>query len=442
MENVDDQLVFFSAQVQGIQAYIFQTNKLTEIAGRSQEIGIRMGTLAETLPPGSKVIRKNAGILAALIPEDLALSYFETNSTLIADLPFGLTINQSMQKVSGDLGQDLYELTKNLEAARPFTNHLHPVPGMGQKIEVGQPRLGKATGKKEKRYTLETDKLTNEKMNRLMAVVHIDGNAMGYQVAQVLKKNNQASLWEFSEKIENAGIDALEHAEAIVFQNLPKPWPARLIFRGGDDLAYIIRPDLAFEFIKTYQQAFHQNSGISTYAGVTFVKSHYPFSAAMRLAEDLCAYGKQLIKKCQEDLESLPNGISLYRHKYGYYDGDLHSLQYRERRYDNQKDNENAIITFPICALVDQECGNLPLWSEAETLAHKLKDQKESLSRLRRWFSAMEDEPWRACKIWERQGKSLESFRNKAENDLNMNYWHSAIHEIYTMGQIFTMAKS
>ena len=88
-----------------------------------------------------------------------------------------------------------------------------------------------------------------------------------------------------------------------------KNWmfPVRPVVMGGDDLTVIMRGDLGLYFASKYMKYFsevasqHQGyENITASVGVAIVHDGYPFSVAVRLAEDLCRYAKNKLRDKEE----------------------------------------------------------------------------------------------------------------------------------------------
>ncbi|MGL4874834.1 MAG: Cas10/Cmr2 second palm domain-containing protein [Clostridium sp.] len=153
-----------------------------------------------------------------------------------------------------------------------------------------------------------------------MAVIHIDGNSMGDKFTKLSekykreiekdKKNNRKYLekmnelskriretYEFVfESIIDEKVESLEKSEKVGI---------RPIILAGDDVTIITRADIAIEVAKDFIEGLLKEDvkidgetiKLNAAAGIAFVKSHYPFSRAYELAEELCANCKNEIKE-------------------------------------------------------------------------------------------------------------------------------------------------
>lgn len=175
-----------------------------------------------------------------------------------------------------------------------------------------------------------------------IAVVHADGNGMGRRVEAILKdydtpsqnRDYIAAMRDFSKAVEVASTMALQAiADRLLRHWVPKAntivgqtrhpqygeWtqvgtpihlntsgdrpriPFRPIVFGGDDLTFVtdgcLGLTLAAAYLEAFQYAVKQQSSFYVHdleasAGVAIVKSHYPFSLAYSLAEQLAKNAK------------------------------------------------------------------------------------------------------------------------------------------------------
>jgi hypothetical protein len=177
-----------------------------------------------------------------------------------------------------------------------------------------------------------------------LAVIHADGNRMGDRIKRLGQDyprpdQNQAyrdALKAFSISVQAAAdkalgetVDALlaaieivetDHGpQRVIGGKVPIPLrksdhkpllPFRPIVFGGDDVTFVCEGRLGLAVAAKYLSVFSQESLSDkelahARAGVAVVKSHYPFSRAYDLAEDLCASAKRYIKDSQAHLTAL-----------------------------------------------------------------------------------------------------------------------------------------
>jgi len=209
-------------------------------------------------------------------------------------------------------------------ANQRLENLLPPPNGYAYPFELG--KLGQAEGEQS-----------------FIAVVHADGDRMGKLLQEVAKKNprEEASgpnrafirrMREFSEVVRGAALDALkdmigglhafieEHRDGngeVELPYLDAPLrldrrdgdlllPLRPIVFGGDDVTFVCDGRLGLALVARYVRCFEarfekrakESDLLQTLpkatasAGVSIVKTHYPFSRAYDLAEELTRSAK------------------------------------------------------------------------------------------------------------------------------------------------------
>ena len=145
--------------------------------------------------------------------------------------------------------------------------------------------------------------------DNFLAVVHIDGNAMGkrvenlYQTKTASWEECRASLQRFS-----AGIQAdfeqafLETVETVTEQKAelqPPMLPIRPVILAGDDVCFVTAGSIGLEcariFLERLSGKTNQEDGkpYAACAGVALVHQKFPFHQAYDLAEELCGSAKK-----------------------------------------------------------------------------------------------------------------------------------------------------
>lgn len=167
-----------------------------------------------------------------------------------------------------------------------------------------------------------------------VAVVHADGNGLGRIFQQLSELDIDADLvdveeeeglsadgagWRdirllhvFSRKLDDLAVRALRTAAEATRASAPAAeqtgWLLPLVV-GGDDLTAVVDGRVAFDFTVAYLAAFEDISrtdpllsaiaraagsgvGLTASAGIAWVKPHFPFDQAYRLAEELTSAAK------------------------------------------------------------------------------------------------------------------------------------------------------
>ncbi len=157
-----------------------------------------------------------------------------------------------------------------------------------------------------------------------IGVVHLDGNGIGKQLQSILcdtaSGSNQAHLKrirEFSDDVKKAGERAIRAAVSKCIQDLDSKertvasglslasdpnkgnlfLPIRPLVYGGDDMTFVCDGRIALDLAVTCLKSFSEDGSRYACAGVALVKSHYPFSRAYALAEELCRNAKKELQR-------------------------------------------------------------------------------------------------------------------------------------------------
>lgn len=157
----------------------------------------------------------------------------------------------------------------------------------------------------------------SKNQSNFIAVVHIDGNAMGKRVEKLYQTNKDLDwpsykemLGQFSKAIDDDFKAAYKDMADKVALNIGKGrlkdlklkndnFPIRRIITAGDDICFVsegrIGIECATEFIKALNQKVNSvdKEGYAACAGVAIVHQKYPFYKAYELAEMLCDNAKR-----------------------------------------------------------------------------------------------------------------------------------------------------
>ncbi|TAJ42793.1 MAG: hypothetical protein EPO55_00765 [Reyranella sp.] len=177
---------------------------------------------------------------------------------------------------------------------------------------------------------------------RAVAVMHADVSGLG-QMLQALQKGLEsvpadraiALQFEFSRTVETVIRAAAQAAVAGTLRpddgDAFRRVPGRPILLGGDDLTSIVRADRALDFAEAFLTtleseseaalaAFVKSHGsilgttrLTACAGVAFVGASQPFSMAHEVAENLCRYSKERVKKGLVAGAPVPSAIAFQR---------------------------------------------------------------------------------------------------------------------------------
>lgn len=307
----------YGAAVQGIQNFIFQTNKLREIVGASELVENICTTVFKDLVDNYTEYNNDFGcILHAAGNIKYLFSDENECKRIVRIFPKeisqyapGITVSQAVVKMVGefsDFDKAVNELEKKLRAQRnkPIRSLTTGLMAIERSRQTGLPvvfikeenRFGSKTelhadaGTRSKLYEdpsgkriLTTRRLCekafgnnfNDKQiaynieevtgkNDWVAVIHADGNGLGQIVQKVGRDPNK--FREFSENLDKATVEAANTAykelvdnNSIVL-NEESVIPIRPIVLGGDDLTVICRADIAVDYVTRFIKNFEEKT--------------------------------------------------------------------------------------------------------------------------------------------------------------------------------------
>lgn len=197
--------------------------------------------------------------------------------------------------------------------------------------------------KKEYEFIHDFSDFGTKNESSYIAVVHADGNGMGKRVQEIANHHKEASdnrnyiqaIRKFSTSVKEVTVGALqdtvnqmmETIENTISQNgsstlktifeqmiciddhskgkakIRKKLPFRPIIVGGDDITFVCDGRLGLTLAEFYLRTvasknLSDQQPLSSRAGIAIVKSHYPFSLASSMAEELAASAKTFIREC------------------------------------------------------------------------------------------------------------------------------------------------
>ncbi len=235
--------------------------------------------------------------------------------------------------------------------------------------------FGKIEGLEDYEFPNRTDQLgRSEGESSYAAIVHADGNGIGDRIKGYTKKCNENSAYihamrDFSERLESAGQKALRTVvkkllEVIEINDKQKTikdkftlkrhkegkyyLPFRPLVYGGDDVTFVCEARLGLELAAIYLQALEKQSlpdgePIKACAGISIVKTHYPFARAYELSEELCRSAKKYVR---DDLDNNSSAMDWHFAASGL----LGSIgEIRSREYSVSAGNADIKLEYRLC---------------------------------------------------------------------------------------------
>ncbi len=386
----------YGASVQGIQEFIFATNKLREIVGASEIVKGIDQKINKYNP--DKVLVSAAGNIKAIfhdkeVVEKIVLEF----PKMIMQEAYGITISQAVVKIETDkhTQEDINELERRLKIQRN-----KPTPSLDQHINIlklysrtARPLIAHeedvAISQKNKAYTnffkqnpdaeefKDISDLSNGK-NKI-AIIHADGNGLGQLIPQ-LKSKTGLELSEFSEKLDEATKEAFKEASS----NITK---IRKLILSGDDMVAICDANDALTFAKNFLYHFEDktkkilNYKLTACAGISYCNEKYPFHYAVSLAEELCSQTKKHAKQINEELA--PSSLMFHN---------IQSSNYQS--WDKFIEDELTIINDKETIRLDfgpyyLNEPNQPTIEDFQNTVEAYRCDSSPISKLRDWLSSL-----------------------------------------------------
>jgi len=314
----------YGASVQGIQDFIFKTNKLQEIVGASEIVKNIAKHFEDNYKP-DEILINAAGNIKAVFTEDECQKVVKEFPKKIMLSAYGITLSQAVVKISSNIvtQEDINKLEQRLKVQR---NKVSTSLDLSLNIMELNPSTAKpvVTYKKIQKKSVPVDMATKQKIEandaffsknlhlkefknlsdmsngkNKIAVIHADGNGLGMLIPKLHKQGKKLS--EFSKALDSATKEAFERAKTDEMS-------IRDVILGGDDMVVICNANNALNFTKNFLLYFEEEtekqigSKLTACAGIAYTNEKYPFHYAVSLAESLCDASKKHAKKINEEL--------------------------------------------------------------------------------------------------------------------------------------------
>ena len=330
------------------QAYIFGVNKLKENIRRSAEIAKITSTeyIENVAGPmflgeenlvysggGHIILEFNDASIDKALEKSKSVTEKMTGK-ILRDLPeiefFAASTVYEEDKTPGENVKNLIAALERKKSVRRSVFHQYSFGVEVINTDTGLPRAADSQktdsdmALKEEvseapegfAYTSSFDRLGGSKNDKnFIAIVHIDGNAMGKQVEKI-SEEFRAGEWEeyknkmqeFSNGISRDYSAAYKVVEDTVAKNIREGnlsaldltgdegktyLPVRRIINEGDDICFVSEGRIGLECAAVMLSALGER-GYAACAGVALVHQKYPFYKAYELAEELCSNAKRL----------------------------------------------------------------------------------------------------------------------------------------------------
>ncbi len=260
-------------------------------------------------------------------------------------------------------------------------------------------------------YPLQFEELLqgeNSRHENFISVVHIDGNAMGKRVEQLLDPDKVLDwdsacrlLRSFSDGTDEDFKDSFRETVDRLLRCRPelcqgKYIPIRPVILAGDDVCFVTSGKFGLECARMFLESLANKTnpgdgkGYAACAGVALVHYKYPFHMAYQLAEELCSSAKRYGQGLDADSRisaidwhiefgQLKNGLNEIREDYVTEDGNRLELRPLSVVWPKEISNVNAnpVRTYAyfrqLCATLRGEYGKIA--------RGKLKDLRTALKQ-------------------------------------------------------------
>ena len=421
----------YGASVQGIQEFIFATNKLKEIVGAS-ELVKQISEDFEKYAADEILVNAAGNIKAVFNSKEKCERVVLKFAKEMQQKTYGITISQTVVAFEDThTHEDINTLEENLKIQRNR-------PSIPLDMSLNIMKLNPSTAKPL--VNKESDKATAQKLEAYanieqseefkdlknisntknkLAVIHIDGNALGEVI-----RNLKTPLSEFSESLEKATEEAFKKAK--------EDKQVREIILGGDDVTVICNANDALLFTKEFLEYFEEETQaqiglkLTAGAGIAYTNEKYPFHYAVSLAEALCGVAKNHSKRESSALM-------------------FHNIQssnfqtwdkFVQDELTIQNDKETIRADFGAYYLSEKE----PLISDLRNVVESLRIKESPSSKLRAWLSELYKSSEYAQEFLERVDSMADINPNYSKKILNKNL--KSLHEELSLNNLIVDKKT
>lgn len=357
------------------QKYIFSSRKLRDNEQRSNEINyVTSPAFFEEAAPGlyqeveNFVYTGGGHAVLQFAEEEQAKQFTEKVTEYVLRTFTGLELFAKKmpydeQKTPGENLKLLTQLLERKKSVRKGSfRRMHFGIGKRKEEESNRPYIRSSVEPPQGwEFPSEFEKLAGKE--NFIAVIHIDGNAMGKRVKNIYKNN--ASTWEeccktlrrFSEGIQKDFETAFEKTVDEVCRQIGESetmvLPIRPVILAGDDVCFVTAGSIGLECSRVFLEQLSKltnavdGCGYAACAGVALVHTKFPFYQAYQLAEELCSSAKKFGSSLDES-----GSISAmdWHIEFGQLKENLGSI-----REDYETEDGNRLELRPVAVLADEQ---------------------------------------------------------------------------------------
>lgn len=201
--------------------------------------------------------------------------------------------------------------------------------------------------------------------------------------------------------------------------------PFRPLVYGGDDITFVcdgrLGLTLATLFLKEFEKNAADGEQLTACAGISIVKSHYPFARAYELSESLCSSAKKMVRERGGKFSALDWHIAA--------SGLIGSLgDIRKREYQvNSSGSEKNLIMRPI--RLKGEDGEWQNWDDFQAIVTEFnigddwRDKRNKVIALREVLRKGSDATQQFLHLYRFTKKEFPSFDQAYDDDLKISGW-------------------
>lgn len=430
----------YGASVQGIQSFIFETNKLKEIIGASEMVETISTELYKEIIDDLKdddILLSAAGNIKIKLTEDQCKKMCIEFPKKVMEYAPGITLSQAVVEFTeqNNLLDQLNELDKRLRIARNKIQQPLYMGYMGAEhcrrtgnVAVDYSRkkaicksvlskrehgakdniedfklLNKIAAEHFFAAEQSTDQTDDLKVgdNSFIAVIHADGNGLGNLIQNLRNELNKKKLpneevfnilKSFSQALDKATSSAAKDAYNNVTNNKKLFWdtlPIRPIVMGGDDLTLLIQADMALDFTQNFLKNFQENTK-NKFSKINVLKDLPELENGLTACAGIAFVkakfpmhyaldlAEQLCQEAKVHTKRTASGLSFFK----VYDSHIGSLKDMRERVSTLNNGESDYKAYNLKKLEI-------LQTTLKALDENADDTKKGTSKLRQWISEL-----------------------------------------------------